>query len=44
MNGHWPGWEELIELADGGGDLAAYFGGHVDDRPDGTKYVTVHTN
>jgi hypothetical protein len=44
ISGHWPGSEELIELADGGGDFAAYFGGRAEDRPDGTKYVTVHTD
>jgi hypothetical protein len=43
MDGHWPGSDELIELADGGGEFAAYFGGRVEDRPDGTKLVTVHT-
>jgi len=43
LTGYWPGRDELIELADGGGEFAAYFGGHVEDRPDGTKLVTVHT-
>mgnify|MGYP000669208783 CR=1 FL=1 len=43
-DGHWPGTEEIINLADGGGDFAAYFGGRVEDRPDGTKYVTVYTD
>ena len=42
-SGFWPTWEEVIELADGGGEFAAYFGGRVEDRPDGTKHVTVHT-
>jgi len=42
-SGNWPAWDEIVELADGGGELAAYFGGNVADLPDGTKLVTVHT-
>ena len=29
ISGNWPDREELLELADGGGEMAAYFGGDV---------------
>jgi hypothetical protein len=44
ISGNWPGSEEIIELADGGGELAAYFGGRVEDTPvPSMKRITVHT-
>ena len=44
ISGNWPAWDEIVELADGGGELAAYFGGHVDDTPNkAQKRITVHT-
>jgi hypothetical protein len=42
--GNWPDSEELIRLADGGGEMAAFFGGHVVPRPDGSKLITVYTD
>ena len=30
ISGHWPDCGELLKLADGGGDFAAYFGGEVE--------------
>lgn len=44
QKGNWPDREELITLADGGGELAAYFGGEVVSNADGTKTVTVYTD
>lgn len=45
ISGHWPDREELLEMADGGGELAAYFGGDVEQTayPD-FKRVTVFTD
>lgn len=44
VDGHWPDREELIQLADGGGELAAFFGGAIRNNPDGTKEITVYTD
>lgn len=45
ISGSWPSRDELLSLADGGGDYAAYFGGNVESLgQDNFKRVTIFTD
>jgi hypothetical protein len=42
VDGHWPSDADLIDMADGGGAMAAYFGGNVENTTNANvKLVTV---